>query len=49
MAQLGDLITTLRVLVGFPASPSEAVRDLNGDNHVGLEEAIDLLRNISSN
>ena len=49
MAQLGDLINTLRVLVGFPVSTSGAVQDLNGDNHVGLEEAIDLLRDISSN
>jgi len=49
MAKLGNLINTLRVLVGSQVSLSQAVEDVNGDNRIGLEEAIDLLRDISSN
>ena len=49
IAQLEDLIRTLRVLVGFPVTPSQSVQDINGDNHLGLEEAIDILRDISNN
>ena len=49
IAKLGDLINTLRVLVGFPVAPSQAVQDINGDSHIGLEEAVDILRDISNN
>ena len=49
MSKLRDLINTLRVLVGLPLAPSQAVQDMNGDSRVGLEEAIDILRDISNN
>ena len=49
MAKLGDLINTLRVLVGLPVAPSQTVQDINGDNHIGLEEAVNILRDISNN
>ena len=49
MAKLGDLINTLRVLVGFPVAPSQSVQDINGDSHIGLEEAINILSDISNN
>lgn len=47
LAKLGDLINTLRVLSGFPLIPSPSVQDINGDNRIGLEEAIDILTDIS--
>ena len=49
MVKLGDLINTLRVVVGAPVYLSQAVQYVNGDNRIGLEENIDLLRDISSN
>ncbi len=48
IAKLGDLINILRVLVGFPVAPSQTVEDINGDSHIGLEEAVDILRDISN-
>ncbi len=49
MARLEDIITILKVLVGFPVAPSQGVQDSNGDGRIGLEEAVDMLRDISNN
>ena len=47
MVDLGDLILALKVLVGMTPGNLVSERDVNGDDKVGMEEAVYILDIIS--
>ncbi len=42
--RLSDLLIALKILVGSPVEPSVTLEDINGDNRIGMEEVIQLLK-----
>jgi len=48
IAGLKDVINIFKILTGFTVSPSSAVKDINGDGRIGLEEAVDMLRDLAT-